>query len=67
MRLPPRGAYYELAHWDGDTFTYHYDSENAGFGRRGAKFSPEENQVLIESLSPEHEAVFTRVTSASKP
>jgi CubicO group peptidase (beta-lactamase class C family) len=67
MRLPPRGAYYELAHWDGDTFTYHYDSENAGFGRRGAKFSPEKNQVLIESLSPEHEAVFTRVTSASKP
>ena len=61
LRLPPRGAYYELAHWDGDTFTYYFASENTGTGRRGAKFSPEKNQVLIEMLSPEHDAVFTRV------
>jgi CubicO group peptidase (beta-lactamase class C family) len=60
LRLPPRGAYYELTHWDGDTFTYYFASENTGRGRRGAKFSPDKNEVLIESLSIEHNAVFTR-------
>ncbi len=60
LRLPPRGAYYELAHWDGDTFTYYFASENTGTGRRGAKFSPEKNEVLIENLAPEHNAVFIR-------
>ncbi|HEY4962931.1 MAG TPA: DUF3471 domain-containing protein, partial [Terriglobales bacterium] len=60
LRLPPRGSYYELAHWDGDTFTYYFASENTGAGRRGAIFSPEKNQVLIEMLSPEHNAVFAR-------
>ncbi len=60
LRLPPRGVYYELTHWDRDTFTYYFASENTGIGRRGAKFSPEKNQVLIENLSPEHNAVFTR-------
>lgn len=61
LRLPPRGAYYELSHWDGDTFTYYFASENTGRGRRGAKFSPDKNEVLIESLAPENNAVFTRV------
>jgi CubicO group peptidase (beta-lactamase class C family) len=61
LRLPPLGAYYELTHWDGDLFTYYFASENTGFGRRGAKFSPEKNQVLIENLMLEHEAVFSRV------
>jgi CubicO group peptidase (beta-lactamase class C family) len=60
LRLPPRGAYYELSHWDGDTFTYYFASENTGMGRRGAKFSPDKNEVLIESLAPENNAVFTR-------
>jgi CubicO group peptidase (beta-lactamase class C family) len=60
LRLPPRGAYYELTHWDGDTFTYYFASESTGTGRRGAKFSPDKNQVSIESLAPEHNAVFTR-------
>lgn len=60
LRLPPRGAYYELSHWDGDTFTYYFASESTGLGRRGAKFSPDKNQVLIENLTPEHNAVFTR-------
>lgn len=60
LRLPPRGSYYELTHWDGDTFTYYFASESTGTGWRGAKFSPEKNQVLIESLAPEHEAIFTR-------
>jgi len=60
LRLPPRGAYYELAHWDGDIFTYYFASENTGLGRRGAKFYPEKNQVLIENLAPKHDAVFHR-------
>jgi CubicO group peptidase (beta-lactamase class C family) len=60
LRLPPRGAYYELTHWDGDTFTYYFASESTGLGRRGAKFSPDKNQVLIENLALEHDAVFTR-------
>jgi len=61
LRLPPRGSYYELAPWDGDTFTYYFASENTGTGRRGAIFSPDKNEVLIEMLSPEHNAVFTRI------
>jgi CubicO group peptidase (beta-lactamase class C family) len=60
LRLPPRGAYYELSHWDGDTFSYYFASESTGLGRRGAKFSPEQNQVLIENLATEHNSVFTR-------
>jgi CubicO group peptidase (beta-lactamase class C family) len=64
LRLPPRGAYYELAHWDGDTFTYYFASESTGLGRRGAKFSLEKNQVLIENLEPEHNAVFTRMPAS---
>ncbi len=64
LRLPPRGAYYELAPWDGDTFTYYFASENTGAGRRGAIFSPDKGQVLIEMLSPEHNAVFTRPQGA---
>jgi CubicO group peptidase (beta-lactamase class C family) len=63
LRLPPRGAYYELAHWDGDTFTYYFASESTGIGRRGAKFSPAKNEVLIENLAPEHDAVFTRTAA----
>jgi CubicO group peptidase (beta-lactamase class C family) len=62
LRLPPRGAYYELTHWDGDIFTFYQASENTGMGRRGAKFFPEKDQVLIESLAIEHGAVFTRST-----
>jgi uncharacterized protein DUF3471 len=60
LRLPPRGSYCELTHWDGDIFTYCFASENTGIGRRGTKFSPEKNQVLIENLAPEHSAVFTK-------
>ena len=60
LRLPPRGAYYELSHWDGDTFTYYFASESTGLGRRGAKFSLDKNQVLIENLATEHNSVFTR-------
>jgi CubicO group peptidase (beta-lactamase class C family) len=66
LRLPPRGSYYELSHWDGDTFTYYFAGENTGMGRRGAKFSPAKNQVLIENLAPEHDAVFKRLQSAQQ-
>jgi CubicO group peptidase (beta-lactamase class C family) len=61
LRLPPRGAYYELTHWEGDTFSYYFASESTGLGRRGAKFSPEKNQVLIENLAQEHDAIFTKL------
>ena len=61
LRLPPRGTYYELSHWDADTFTYYFSGEDSGMGRRGAKFFPDKNQVLIENLAPEHNAVFTRI------
>lgn len=60
LRLPPRGAYYELTHWDGDIFSYYFASESTGLGRRGATFYPDKKQVLIENLAPEHNAVFTR-------
>ncbi len=61
LRLPPRGAYYELTHWDGDTFTYHSANETSALGRRGVKFSPDKHQVLIEDLALEHNSVFTRI------
>ncbi|HET6215428.1 MAG TPA: serine hydrolase, partial [Acidobacteriaceae bacterium] len=60
LRLPSRGTYYELSHWDADTFTYYFAGEDSGLARRGAKFSPDKNQVLIENLATEHDAVFTR-------
>ncbi|HEX6496961.1 MAG TPA: hypothetical protein VF018_15825, partial [Acidobacteriaceae bacterium] len=61
LHLPPRGAYYELTHWDGDTFTYHSANETSALGRRGTKFYPDKHQVLIEDLALEHNAVFTRI------
>jgi CubicO group peptidase (beta-lactamase class C family) len=60
LRLPPRGSYYELSHWDADTFSYYFSGEDSGLARRGAKFFPDKNQVLIENLAPEHSAIFTR-------
>jgi CubicO group peptidase (beta-lactamase class C family) len=60
LRLPPRGAYYELSHWDADTFSYYSAGEDTGLARRGAKFSLDKNQVLIETLASEHNSVFTR-------
>jgi CubicO group peptidase (beta-lactamase class C family) len=61
LRLPPRGAYYELMHWDGDTFTYYFASENTGTGRRGVKFSGDGKQVLIKNLAIiGNSGVFTR-------
>ena len=66
LRLPPRGTYYELSHWDADTFSYYFSGEDTGLARSGAKFSLDKNQVLIENLATEHDAVFTR-TPPMKP
>ncbi len=61
LRLPPRGAYYELTHWDGDTFTYYFASENTGVARRGVKFLDGGKQVLIENLAIVNNGVFTKI------
>jgi CubicO group peptidase (beta-lactamase class C family) len=50
LRLPPRDAYYELTHWDGDTFTYYFTSESIGVARRGVQFLGG-GKVLVESLA----------------
>jgi hypothetical protein len=59
LRLPPRGASYPLAHWDGDTFTYRFEGES-GIGTRGVDFRSG-NQVLIENLNTEGSEYFTKV------
>jgi CubicO group peptidase (beta-lactamase class C family) len=61
LRLPPRGAYYELTHWDGNIFTYYFASESAGVARRGVKFLDGGKQVKIENLAIENSGVFTKV------
>jgi CubicO group peptidase (beta-lactamase class C family) len=64
LRLPPRDGYYELTHWDGDTFTYYFASENTGVARRGVKFLSGARKVLIENLAIANDGVFTRVQPA---
>jgi len=67
LRLPPRDAYYELTHWDGDTFIYYFASESIGVARRGIKFLAGGKQVLVESLAKTennvvvNNGVFTKV------
>ncbi|WP_446745523.1 serine hydrolase [Silvibacterium acidisoli] len=62
MRLPPRSAYYELTHWEGDTFTYYFASENTGVARRGVKFLNSGKEVLVENLAlAGNNGIFTRV------
>ena len=61
LRLPPRGAYYELTHWEGDTFTYYFASENTGVARRGVKFLDGGKQVLIENLAIVNTGVFDKI------
>jgi CubicO group peptidase (beta-lactamase class C family) len=61
LRLPPREGYYELTHWDGDTFTYYFASENTGIARRGVKFLGG-GKVLVENLAlAGNDGVFTKV------
>lgn len=61
LRLPPRAAYYELKHWDGDTFTYYFASENTGIGRRAVKFLDGGKQVLVENLAIVNSGIFQKV------
>ena len=61
LRLPPLGAYYELSHWDGDTFTYYIGNEVSGAARRGVQFCSGGKQMLVENLVFDNDGVFTRV------
>jgi hypothetical protein len=61
LRLPPLGAYYELSHWDGDTYTYYIATEVSGAARRGVIFSGDGKQVTIENLKFEYSNIFKRV------
>jgi len=60
MRLPPRDSYHELTHWDGDTFTYYFASENTGIARRGVRFLGG-GKVLVENLAFLNDGIFTKV------
>jgi hypothetical protein len=61
LRLPPRDSYYELTHWDGDTFTYYFASEITGIGRRGVKFLDGGKQVLVENLKIVNSGLFDKI------
>jgi CubicO group peptidase (beta-lactamase class C family) len=67
LRLPPRSAYYELTHWNGDTFTYYFTGENTGVARRGLQFLNGGKQVLVENLAKTendvvvNDGMFTKV------
>ena len=61
LRLPPRDAYYELTHWDGDTFTYYYASENTMVARRGVKFLDGGKRVLVENLVLVNNGIFDKI------
>jgi hypothetical protein len=45
LRLPPRGAYYELTHWGGDSFSPYFASESTGLG-------PLRRKVLPKNIRP---------------
>jgi hypothetical protein len=61
LRLPPRDSHYEFTHWDGDTFTYYFASENTGIARRGVKFLDGGKQVLVENLAIVNSGVFQKI------
>jgi hypothetical protein len=61
LRLPPLGAYYELSHWDGDTYTYYIPNEMNGAARRGVDFSADGGQITVQNLNLEYSNVFKRV------
>jgi hypothetical protein len=45
LRLPPRGAYYELTHWGGDSFSPYFARESTGLG-------PLRRKVLPKNIRP---------------
>jgi CubicO group peptidase (beta-lactamase class C family) len=60
MRFPDTGALYTLTHWDGDTFTYRFEAEQA-IGTRGVVFTTNGvPRVLIENLALEGNGVFIK-------
>ena len=61
LRLPPRDSYYELRHWDADTFTYYFASENTGIARRGVKFLDGGKRVLLENLAILNSGIFQKI------
>jgi CubicO group peptidase (beta-lactamase class C family) len=60
LRLPPRGTYYELSHWDGNRYTYYIENEVNGAARRGVEFSADGSQITVENLKLEYSNVFQR-------
>jgi hypothetical protein len=61
LRLPPLGAYYELSHWDGNTYTYHIGNEVSGAARRGVCFSGDGSQITVQNLAFEYSNVYVKV------
>jgi CubicO group peptidase (beta-lactamase class C family) len=61
LRLPTLGTYYELSHWDGDTYTYYIGNEVSGAARRGIDFSGNGDAVTVENLCFEYSNVFSRI------
>jgi hypothetical protein len=61
LRLPSLGTYYELSHWDGNTYTYYIANEVSGAARRGVCFSGDGNKVTVENLKFEYSNVFEKV------
>lgn len=59
LRLPPLGTYYELTHWDGNTWTYYIGNEISGATRRGVDFIG--NQLCVQNLKVAYSPVFTKV------
>ncbi|MGC2399591.1 MAG: serine hydrolase [Acidobacteriaceae bacterium] len=60
LRLPPLGAYYELSHWDGNTYTYYIANEMSGAARRGVDFSSDGSQITVQNLKFEYSNVFLK-------
>jgi hypothetical protein len=61
LRLPALGTYYELSHWDGNTYTYYIANEVSGAARRGVTFSGDGKQITVENLKFEYSNVFNKV------
>jgi hypothetical protein len=61
LRLPSLGTYYELSHWDGNTYTYYIADEVSGAARRGVEFCGNGQQIKVQNLAFEYSEEFNRV------
>jgi hypothetical protein len=61
LRLPSLGTYYELSHWDGNTYTYYIADEVSGAARRGVEFCGNGQQIKVQNLAFEYSDEFNRV------